>query len=57
MLALAPIRRRAYYLFYYAHLVLPLLVCASLVHSWEAWQFSTAGLLLYALDKLEVRTP
>ena len=52
--ACEPVRRRYYYLFYRLHLVLPALVVASLAHSWDSWQYAMPGLLLYALDKLEL---
>ena len=52
--AIAPIRRRYYYVFYRLHLVLPLFVVASLAHSWNSWQYALAGLELYVLDKIEL---
>ena len=39
------VRRRCYVVFYALHaLVLPLFVVATLVHSWNAWQFSLVAI-------------
>ena len=46
------LRRRFYRAFYLLHLLLPPFVVATLAHSWTAWQFAIAGLILYAVDKL-----
>ena len=49
LLALPPLRRRCYYLFLAAHIVaLPTFVLATLLHSWDAWRYSLAGIALCA---------
>lgn len=52
--ALPAVRRRSYYTFYRLHLLLPLLLVATLVHSWDFWQTAMVGLWLYLLDKAEL---
>ena len=53
VMSLAVVRRHSYRAFYTVHLVLPLLVLMSFVHSWDFWKFVLVSAILYAVDKVE----